>query len=144
MAGCMHPPRVVPAQGIVFMKQLLILGFALAVLTATCSAQGTQTPRIKHSQVDQPKSAKSVVVAKTPPSSTEADLRRLEQQMTKLPAPQRVKRAPGMAPLLKTEKEKPTPPINFSSAGKSTKGPGTTTQGTNPYRGRLRQKGSGH
>ena len=125
------------------MRQLLMLGFALAVLTATCSAQGSQTPRIKHSQVDRPQSAKSVVVAKTPPSSAEADLRRLEQQMTKQPAPQRVKRAPATAPLLKAEKEKPTPPIRFSGAGNGAKGRGPTTQGTNPYRGRLRQKGSG-
>ena len=125
------------------MKRLLTLGFALAVLTAICSAQGTQTPRIKHSQVDRPKSAKSVVVAKTPPSSAEANLRRLEQQMTKLPAPQRAKRAPGTAPLLKADREKPTPPIRFSGAGNGAKGPSTTKQGTNPYRGRLRQKGSG-
>jgi hypothetical protein len=124
------------------MRHLLILGFALAVLTATCSAQANPTPRAKRLQADRTHSAKSVVVGKTPPSSSQADLRRLEQQSAKVSAPPRVKRTPGTA-ALKTEKQKPTPPIRVG-AGKSAKGPGTTNQGTNPYRGRLRQKGSGH
>lgn len=138
MAGCMHPTRVVPKQGIVYMRHVVVLGFALAVVSATGLAQGTQTARVKRSHGDRPNSAKSVVVGKTAPSSSEANLRRLEQQSTKLSAPARVKRTPGMTPALKTEKEKPTPPIRFSGAG--AKSPGTTAQGTNPYRGRLRQK----
>jgi len=43
------------------MRHLLILGFALAVLTATCSAQGTQMPRTERSYADRTKSAKSGV-----------------------------------------------------------------------------------
>lgn len=144
MAGCMHPPRVVPEQGIVYMRHLLVLGFALAILTATCAAQGTPTPRAKRSYTDRTHSAKSsVVVGKTPPSSSEANLRRLEQQSTKVSASPRAKRTPGAAPLLKTEKEKATPAIRVSGAGNA-QGLGTTNQGRNPYKGRLRQKGSHH
>jgi hypothetical protein len=143
MARCMHPLRVVPEQGIVYMKHLLILGFALAVLTATSAAQNTQ-PRVKHFR-NAPKSTKRLAVRKTPaPASAEANLRRLEQQSTKLSAPPRVKRTPGTAAFLKAKKEKPNPPINFSGSGNGVKGPGTTNRGTNPYRGRLRQKGSNH
>jgi hypothetical protein len=123
------------------MRHWLILGFVLAVLTATCSAQASPKPRVKHSQADRTHSAKSVVVGKTPPSSTQADLRRLEQQSAKVSAPPRAKRTRGTAALLKTEKQKPTPPIR---AGNGAKGPGTINQGNNPYKGRLRQKGSRH
>jgi hypothetical protein len=124
------------------MRHLPFLGFALAVLTATCSAQASPTPRVKRSHADRTNSAKSVVVGKTPPSSSQADLRRLEQQSTKVSAPPRIKRTPGTAGLLKAEKQKPAPPIRFS--GNGAKGPGTTNQGTNPYKGRLRQKGAHH
>ena len=143
MAGCMHAPREVPQQGIVHMRHLLILGFALAVLAANSSAQDAQ-PRVKHFH-DQTKSTKSgVAVGKTATSATpQANLRRLEQHATTLPTPHRVRRTPARASSLKAEKEKPTPPIHFSGSN-AAKGPGTTNQGTNPYRGRLRQKGSHH
>ena len=125
------------------MRHFLILGFSLAVLTAASAAQDKQ-PQVKHFH-DGTKSAKSVVVAKTPTSTgAAANLRRLEQQSTKLSAPQRVKRPAGAAASLKTEREKRTPPIRISGPSIGAKGPGTTNQGTNPYRGRLRQKGSHH
>jgi hypothetical protein len=126
------------------MRHWLILGFVLAVVTATCSAQASPTPRVKHSQAGRTHSAKSVVVGKSPSASSSAELQRLEQQSAKVSATPRVKRTPRTAALLKTEKEKPTPPIRFSGAGNGAKGPGTTNQGTNPYKGRLLQKGSRH
>ena len=144
MAGCMHPPRVVPEQGIVYMRHLLILGFALAVLTATCVAQNTQKLQTKRSHADRASSPKStVVVGKTPPSSSEANLRRLEQQSAKVSASPRAKRTPGTGAALKPEREKPTQQIRASGSG-GAKSPGTTNQGKNPYKGRLRQKGSHH
>ena len=125
------------------MSHLPILGFALAVLTATGAAQDTQ-PHVKHFH-DRTKSTQSLGTGKTPASTTpEANLRRLEQQATKLSAPPRVKRTPARASALKTEKEKPTPPIRVSGPSHATKGLGTNKQSTNPYRGRLRQKGSQH
>jgi hypothetical protein len=130
-------------RGFVYMRHLLIFGFAFAALTAISAAQDTQ-PRIKHYR-DGTQSTKSVPVAKAPPATTPAtNLHKLEQQSTKVSTPPRVKRAPGTAALLKTEKQKPNPPINFSGSHTGAKGPGTTNQGSNPYRGRLRQKGSQH
>jgi len=124
------------------MRHLLVLGLALAVLTQTGVAQDRQ-PRVKHFQ-DGTKSAKSAVVGKAPASTTaDANLHRLEQQQSKSSAP-RVKRTPVKGSSLKPEREKPTPPINFSGASNRVKGPATTNQGTNPYRARLRQKGSHH
>jgi len=123
------------------MRHWLILGFVLAVVTATCSAQANPRPRVKHSQAGRTHSAKSVVAGKSPSSSSSAELQRLEQQSAKVSAPPKVKRTPGTAGL-KAEKQKPTPPIRFS--GNGAKGPGTTNQGTNPYKGRLRQKGAHH
>ena len=142
MAGCMHPPLVVPEQGIVYMRHLLILGFALAVLTATCVGQTTS--RAKRSHADRTSSPKSTaVVGKTPPSSSEANLRHLEQQSAKVPASPRAKRTPATGAALKPGREKPTSSIRVSGSG-GAKSPGTTNQGKNPYKGRLRQKGSHH
>ena len=142
MARWMHPyPGTLRARKLCHMRHFVILGFSLAVLTAVSAAQSKQT-QAKHLH-DGTKSAKSVVVAKAPPSTgAAANLRRLEQQSTKMSAPQRVKRPVGSAALPKAEKEKRTPAIRASGA--SAKGPGTTNQGANPYRGRLRQKGSHH
>jgi hypothetical protein len=124
------------------MRSWLISGFIVAVLIACCAAQDTQ-PRVKPYH-DRAKPAKSaVVVGKTPPSSTqEANLRRLEQQGAKLSA-QGVRRTAVKASPVKVERERPTPQIRVGS-NTSAKGSGSTNQGTNPYRGRLRQKGSHH
>ena len=125
------------------MRHLLIVGFSLGVLAATCAAQDAR-PRVKHFP-DTTRPTKSVVVGKTPPSPTpEANLRQLEQQSIKVSAPPKVKRTPATAALPRTEKEKPNPPINFSGSSNGAKSPGTTNLGTNPYRGRLRQKGPQH
>jgi len=123
--------------------RLLILGSTLAILTAACAAQD-KPPRVKHF-AGRPESKKSVVIGKTPSSaSAETNLRRLEQQANKLSAPPRIKRTPRTATLLKPEREKSAARIEFSKASNGAKGPGTTKQGTNPYAGRLRQKGSHH
>jgi hypothetical protein len=48
------------------------------------------------------------------------------------------------APALKPVKEKPDPPMNFNgTGGGGTKGPGRGAQSSNPYKGRLKQKGGG-
>jgi hypothetical protein len=123
------------------MRHWLIVGFVLALMTATCAAQASPTPRVKHFPPERPHTAKRVVVAKTPPSSSDATLKRLEQQESaKFSASPKAKRTPGAA-AFKPEKQKPAPKINFSGSN-AAKGPGTTNQGTNPYKGRLRQKGA--
>ncbi len=48
------------------------------------------------------------------------------------------------APALKPVKEKPDPSMNFNgTGGGGTKGPGRSAQSSNPYKGRLKQKGGG-
>ena len=142
MARYMQLQREFRTRGFVYMRHLLVFGFALAALTAISAAQNTQ-PRIKHYR-DGTKSTKSVPVPKAPPAAGPAmNLHKLELQSNKVSAPPRVKRAPGTAALLHTEKQKANPPINFSGPAHA-KGSGAISQGTNPYRGRLRQKGSQH
>lgn len=69
--------------------------------------------------------------------SSSKDLRNLEHQTAKASAPSRsaAKRTPAA---LKPVKEKPNPPINLGGTGGSRGG--AANKGSNPYRGRLKQK----
>jgi len=93
--------------------------------------------RVPKSSVPIDKTAKSASASST---ANAKDLQTLEHQTAKTAAPPRAAGAktPAKAPALKPVKDKPNPPINFS--GNSAKSPGTTTQSSNPYKGRLRQK----
>jgi hypothetical protein len=73
------------------------------------------------------------------------ELKAIENQTAKVPAtPQSAgKKTPGKASGLKPVKDKPNPPINFGGTSAS-KTPGTNHQGSNGYKGRLKQKGTGH
>ncbi len=132
------------------MKVSVILGLGLALATSPSFAQQPQTFRVKPSHIEDKKPAKITPMAKTPNAATDAakDLRRIEQGSAKASAsvkPAGPKHPPGSAALFKPEKSKPMPPIDASAPGgmgTNTKGLGTTNQGKNPYRGRLRQKGS--
>lgn len=133
------------------MRISLILSLGLAALTVASSAQENHHAyKVKPSHLNAKKSATSVPIPKTltPSRSTSADLRRMEQETAKASATTRVARPnqnAARASLLKTEKQKPTPPINFSGAGGgAVNRAGMTTQGKNPYKGRLRQKGTHH
>jgi hypothetical protein len=95
-----------------------------------------------------PKSSVAVSRAKTAGPATGSaanskDLQTLEHQTAKSSAPPRsaAKRTPGTGSALKPVKDRPNPPINFSGTGGG-KSAGTTSQGSNPYKGRLKQKHS--
>lgn len=132
------------------MRVSVIVGLGLALATSTSLAQQPQTFRVKPSHVERKKPAKVVPLTKTPNAATDAakDLRRIEKETGKTSAsvtPAGPKHAPGSANAFKPEKSKPVPPINASGSGgmgTNMKGMGTTNQGKNPYKGRLRQKGS--
>lgn len=106
-------------------------------------AQQNGTFKVKHSAPEKaPK--KSAPIGKTAGPATAStanakELQTLERQTAKTTAPPRAaaNKAPTKAGALKPVKDKPNPPINFKG---STKGPGTTNQSSNPYKGRLRQK----
>jgi len=75
-------------------------------------------------------------------SATSKELRSVEREHTKpVGTTHAPKKAPGTA-ALKPAKEHPNPPINFGGSGKG--GSGTNTRHPDPYKGRLKQKGSGH
>jgi hypothetical protein len=126
------------------MRVSLILGLALALATSGAFAQKSQTPRPKKStNVEEKKAAKVTPMVKTPTMDASKDLRRIEQQSAK---PVSVKPAGTKASgVFKPEKSRATPPITANvpgGMGTNTKANGTTNQGKNPYKGRLRQKGT--
>ncbi len=132
------------------MKVSVILGLGVALAVSAGWAQQTQTYRGKnyHSDVAR-KPAKVTPMVKAPNAATDAskELRRIEQQSVR---PARVKPAgprtgAGSAAAFKPERQKATPPITANGSGglgTNMKGTGMTNQGKNPYKGRLRQKGT--
>jgi hypothetical protein len=130
--------------------KLKLLSVVAVILLGFCvigSAQQTDTFKVKKVPSEKaPK--KSAPIGKTPGSTTTTasganakDLRTLEHETahTTKPAGPTGKRTPTGA-ALKPVKDKPSPPINFG--GTSAKSTGLTNQGSNPYRGRLREKHS--
>ena len=152
MAGCVHLNNKwleVPERRIGDSKMRFPLAIAVALVGISVSAlaQQNSTFKVKHSAPEKApkKSAPIGKTAATPATASAAnakDLQNLEHQTAKASAPSRSagKKTPGTASALKPVKDKPNPPINFGKGGG--KSAGTTNQGTNPYKGRLRQKHS--
>jgi hypothetical protein len=125
------------------MRFSLVLVLALAGLTMTAWAQEHHKPKAKASHTNKEEKGKNTKPAvKTPSTHASAaqELHRVEQESAKRTA-SRNSATRKSAPVLKTEKEKKTPPIRFSAAGGGGHA-GSNKQGTNPYKGRLKQKGS--
>jgi hypothetical protein len=129
------------------MRAWLLFALILTSLTLAVSAQEYKTPKAKpyysESRRSEEKQSKGVAADKklTPQTSNSQELRRVEQQTAKSVSSKAAKQRPHSARVVKTEREKPNPPIRFSSAGG-----GKTSmndQGKNPYKGRVRQKGNG-
>jgi hypothetical protein len=124
------------------LKFSLAIAVVLLGLSVVGSAQQTDF-RVKK-QPPEKAPRKVVPVGKTPGTATASgenakDLQNLEHQTAHVTKPtgSATKRT---GPALKPIKDKPNPPINFT--GTNAKSPGMTTQSSNPYRGRLRQKHS--
>lgn len=123
--------------------------FSLAVVVVlagiSVSSLAQQTFKAKHSAPEKA-SRKSAPVGKTASpvatNSTSKDLQNLERQSAKASASSRSagKRTPGTGSAVKPVKEKSNPPINFGGSGGGGKSGGTSNQGGNPYKGRLKQK----
>ncbi len=133
------------------MRVSVIVGLIAGLAASGAWAQQPQTFHAKnYNSTPTKKPSKATPVVKAPNATTDAaqQLRRIEQQSVKAPA--RVKTAgpktgAGSAAAFKPEKPKPTPPITANvpgGMGTNMKGVGSTNQGKNPYKGRLRQKGS--
>jgi ABC-type sugar transport system substrate-binding protein len=108
-------------------------------------AQQDSTFKVKHPNEAKkaPKSAPVVKTTASPTASTSAskELQSVERQSAKPPAGARSggPRTTGKGPALKPARSKTNPPINFGGTGGGKRA--GTNQGSNPYKGRLRQKG---
>ena len=129
------------------MRFSLAVAAALVGISVSGWAQQNNTFKVKPSHAEKaPKKSAPVPIGKTASPATASganakDLQALEQQTAKSSAPSRSagKKTPRTASALKPVKDKPNPPINFGAAGGG-KSAGTTNQGSNPYKGRLKQK----
>ncbi|MGB9073337.1 MAG: hypothetical protein WCC22_11915 [Terriglobales bacterium] len=126
------------------MRSVSLFALILAGLTLTTTAQDYKTPKAKpyHSESKE-KQSKTGGTNKqlTPQAANSLELRRLEAQTAKVSASNKgAKQQARSARVVKTERDKPNPPIRFSSATGTHAG--MTDQGKNPYKGRVRQKGN--
>jgi hypothetical protein len=119
---------------------------AVAVVLAGISVSGLaqQTFKVKRSAPEKAP-RKSAPIGKTASpvatNATSKDLQNLERQTAKASASSRSagKRTPGTGSALRPVKDKSNPPINFGGSGGGKSG-GMANQGSNPYKGRLKQK----
>lgn len=122
------------------------VAIVLAGMSVTGWGQQKKAFKVKSSSSAAEKAPRSsVFVGKTGGSARAStanskELQTLEKQAAKAPASSRA--AGKKTPALKTVKDKPNPPINLGSGGGGKSG-GTANRRSNPYAGRLKQKG-GH
>ncbi len=150
MAGCVQPMDVwlevrehrVRAGDKMRIRFSWLVAALLMCINVSGWAQQNNTFKVKPSRPE--KAPKSIPVGKTAGSVTAStanakNLQSVEHQNARMSASSRSagKKAHALTPV----KDKPNPPINFTGTGggKSGRAHG---QGADPYRGRLRQKGS--
>jgi hypothetical protein len=124
------------------MRFSLAVAVVLAGISVSGLAQQNNTIKVKPAAPEKPPRS-TVPVGKTTgaassSSANSKDLQTLERQTARSAGPSRTA-GQKKAPALKPVKDKPNPPINFAGTG-GAKTTGTTSQGANPYRGRLKQK----
>jgi len=127
------------------MRFSVVLALALAGLTMTAAAQKPQRTRTKPSHREEKDSRKSHVTAKESSSEKSGgaqELRKLEQSSARLSSARKTEGKARTNQALKPRKES-NPPIHFASAGPG-KGGGGKGKGGDPYKGRMRHKGSRH
>ena len=125
------------------MRILPIFAFLVLSLTALSAqepklyqASNSPTKRVKKSP-EPPMKAGSTAAA-----SNAKSLQDIEKQSMRTAGTKPAKKTTAAA-APKPERDKPNPPMNFGSGNNGAKTVGMTNQGTNPYKGRLRQKRSG-
>ena len=121
---------------------IIVMGISAAGLAQlTSQTNNTGNLRVKRSPPE--KAPRSIVPKTTKSGSSSAanakDLQTLEHQSSRVAGSSRtdVKKTPAKASALKPVKDQPTPPINIGGTGGSKT---RSTQGSDPYKGRLRQK----
>ena len=128
------------------MKFSVALALAMAGLTMTASAQKLQKPRTKPSHSEEKESKKGSRAIKEPANRSTAatELRRVEQSGAKASASRKAEsnKAARTNPALKVKEKDSNPPIHLASSGGA--GKGNKGKAGDPYKGRLRHKGSRH
>jgi hypothetical protein len=125
------------------LKMRFSLAVTIVLAGISVSGMAQETFRVKRSAPEKA-ARKSAPVGKTASpvasSGTSKELQALERQTAKTSASSRSvgKKTPGTGSGLKPVRDKSNPPINFGGTGG--KGGGTSIQGSNPYKGRLKQK----
>ena len=128
------------------MRFSLAVAVVLAGISVSGVAQQNNTSKVRHSRPAAKADKKSAPAGKMAPSpattSTAAsrDLQKLERESARSSASARSagQRTSGKAPALKPTKDGTNPPIKFGGMG--SKSAGKTSRGSNPYKGRLKQK----
>jgi hypothetical protein len=122
------------------MRFSLMVAVLLASAAVSGAAQQKNTFKVKpsHPEAKAPKSSAPIGPtgsATSPAAASAKNLNAVEHQSLKSQTP---KSAGKKSPALKPVKDKPNPPINFNGNGAKASSP--VNQGSNPYKGRLRQK----
>jgi hypothetical protein len=126
------------------MRFSVILAVAMMGLNMTAAAQKFDKPKTKPSHSEEKESnKKSRTVAKEPANknSSAQELRRVEQSGARSSAARKSEtgKAARTNPALKAQKKESNPPIHFASSSGSK---GGKRKAGDPYKGRLRHKGS--
>ena len=125
------------------MRFLLIVGAIALSICGSGAAQNSKGFRVKPTSPEVKGEHKSMPAEKIPAPSkaTSRDLKDLERQTAKTKPIHRTQtQTRKQSVALKPQKQRANPPINF---GKSQTKVGGVDQGSNPYKGRLRQKHGG-
>ena len=126
------------------MRLTLAVAVALVGMSLSGWAQQNNTLKVKPAPTKAPKSAPIGKTAVSPTASTSAskELQSVERQSAKsAAAPRSTGPGTGRGPALKPARNQHNPPINFGGTGGG-KSARSTNRGSNPYKGRLKQKGS--
>jgi hypothetical protein len=126
------------------MRSWLAIGTLLVGINASGLAQQNGTFKVKPTPPEKP-AKQSAPIGKTgsATSASAANAKALKNTENLSGKGLGAAKTPAQKPAtLKPVKDKPNPPINFSGASGG-KGTGAAHQGSDPYRGRLRQKHAG-
>jgi hypothetical protein len=125
------------------MRFSLAVAVALVSMSLSGWAQQNNTFKVKPAPTKAPKSAPISKTAASPTSTPASkELQSVERQSAKpLPGARSAGARTGKGPALKPAGNKANPPINFGGTGGG-KGARTTNRGSNPYKGRLKGKGT--
>jgi hypothetical protein len=128
------------------MRVLLAAAVLLMGISVSGLAQQNNTFKVKRSAPAKEKKSAPIAVSKatggagTASASNSKNLQAVERETAKTPASSRTT-GKKTGPALKPVKDKPNPPINFGGNG-GAKASGTVSQGSNPLKGRVKQKHS--